>query len=139
MPAAEPTTTQDKFDAQLADCQRMTPLCWFGSPSTLREITEILRKEIEQLDGVEYFGLCPEVSVLVTSLADQPLDWTDQYRWLACYAVTGGSEGWYIHVELIHPTRIGVANRQSLMMGKTFSGYDVAARLAGYIGARLQA
>jgi hypothetical protein len=59
------------------------------------------------------------------------------YRWLACYAVTGTSEGHYIHVELIGNTQ--PEKRLRLWLGKTFSGmlhaYQVAALLAQLLGA----
>jgi len=127
--AAPPLNT---YDAQLADCQRMTPISWYGDSRTLDEICEILRKEVETLDpSLDY------CMVQALTRRHQPLNWTDRYRWLASYAVTGGSEGYYVHVDLIRARENG-GPRQLLLL-KTFAGYDVAARLAGYIGARLGA
>jgi hypothetical protein len=59
------------------------------------------------------------------------------YRWLACYAVTGDSEGHYIHVELIGNT--APEKRLRLWLGKTFAGMahacQVATLLAHWLGA----
>lgn len=46
------------------------------------------------------------------------------YR-IACFAVTGGSEGHYIHVE-----SLSQSGNECLILGKTFLGYDHALKLA---------
>lgn len=45
--------------------------------------------------------------------ADMP--WPDDWRWLAVYVVTGGSEGTYLHVDAIRSD----GKRQLLILGKT--------------------
>lgn len=39
-----------------------------------------------------------------------------EYRWLACYAVRGGSEGYYVHVDAIDSK---TGSRQLILLGKT--------------------
>lgn len=72
------------------------------------------------------------------------------YRWIACYAVTGGSEGWYIHVDAISPGRV-VGDEQTiphlvtrdalvchnLLLGKTFAGMEQAYATARALGEML--
>lgn len=45
-----------------------------------------------------------------------------KWRWIACYAVVGGSEGHYIHVDALTTEGKNV----QIFLGKTFSGMDFA-------------
>ena len=54
-------------------------------------------------------------------------------HWIACYAVEGGSEGHYIHVEFIVSQDYGEATRDLAFLGKTFMGIDHALRIAGVL------
>lgn len=47
------------------------------------------------------------------------------YRFLACYPVTGGSEGHYIHVDAVKEGK-----NAPVFLGKTFQGMDFAAAVA---------
>lgn len=65
-----------------------------------------------------------------------------RYRWIACYAVTGDSEGHYIHVDAVVPrTDLDSPIYQIVMvfLGKTFQDLDfalvVAAACARHLGA----
>jgi hypothetical protein len=63
-----------------------------------------------------------------------------EYRWIACYAVTGGSEGHYVHVDLVGDIDDrGVRPVQPVAVVKTFQGmahaYAIAARCAEVLGA----
>ena len=57
-----------------------------------------------------------------------------EYRCIACWAVPGGSEGWYIHVEAVKDDK-----RTLVYLGKVLgrsdnfklSGYDYALKIAG--------
>lgn len=55
--------------------------------------------------------------------------WPLKYRWIAVYAVTGGSEGHYIHIDVI-------ADDKRTMIGlcKTFQGWDHACQIAAIAG-----
>ena len=70
--------------------------------------------------------------------ADEPLP--RNIRWVACWAVTGGSEGWYIHIEFDGANRdTGKSERILFALGKTFLGWDhawkIAKRAAELLGA----
>ena len=62
-------------------------------------------------------------------------------RWIACYAVTGGSEGHYIHVDLIVDGGADGYERHAipLALGKTFRGMAHAQRIASLCAAFLGA
>jgi len=64
------------------------------------------------------------------------------WRWVACYAVTGGSEGHYVHVDLISEgDRAAGVGWQALRLatGKTFRGMAHAQRIAAICAALLEA
>jgi hypothetical protein len=48
------------------------------------------------------------------------------YRWIACFPVPGSNEGHYIHVEVISPE----GEREIIFLGKTFQGFEFAAKVA---------
>lgn len=66
-----------------------------------------------------------------------PGDW----RWLACYAVTGANEGHYVHVSAVYSTESpdGAFREEMVFRGKTFLGLahaqKIAARCAELLGA----
>ncbi len=47
------------------------------------------------------------------------------FQWISCFAVTGGSEGHYVHIEIIDGDK-----RTLLYLGKTFEGMDHAYKIA---------
>jgi len=51
--------------------------------------------------------------------------WPKGVRWIACYAVTGGSEGWYVHIDAIFD-----GQRKMMFLGKTFMGMVHARKIA---------
>jgi len=55
-----------------------------------------------------------------------------RYRWIACYAVTGGNEGWWVHVDFVLDG-YGDGNKVTVQHGgtcKTFHGRDHAQKIA---------
>jgi hypothetical protein len=54
---------------------------------------------------------------------------------IACYAVTGGSEGHYVHVDVISSdTATGDASQPgTVLLAKTFDGFDAAHAFAGQL------
>jgi hypothetical protein len=108
---------------------------------TLGELRTILEPEIVALaDGFEYFtpSLTLEPNETRASRVAQPIG---RYRWIACYAVTGGSEGHYIHVDRLYlkgPYDRDFT-REPLFLAKTFGGYAQACAIAAHLGARLGA
>jgi hypothetical protein len=61
-------------------------------------------------------------------LAPKHTTWPTEYHWLACYYVTGGSEGYYFHVDLIDAD----GKREMLFLGKTLiERRQLAAEITG--------
>ncbi len=113
----------------IPDPERPGYLAFAGTP-TYREVFTALAGALAAEGLVdEYFapGLAidgPALDALVPRGA----------RRVACWAATGGSEGHYVHVELVYPGR-----RVRLALGKTFLGWDhawaIAKRAAELLGA----
>ncbi|MBD1995369.1 hypothetical protein H6G00_01820 [Leptolyngbya sp. FACHB-541] len=57
-----------------------------------------------------------------------------RHKWIACFPVTGGSEGHYIHIDLISFDGNGNQTTKPLFVAKTFEGWDVAAVFAALCG-----
>lgn len=85
------------------------------------------------LDRDEYFSTdrrrCPDPAL--------PLE-TDDSRWLSCYWVRGGSEGWYVHVDRItpDPDRIEGYRSEILFIGKFWTperAAEVVTAVTGFL------
>lgn len=70
--------------------------------------------------------------------------WPTSWRWVAVYVVTGGSEGTYLHIDVVSPTGASDVNeRKLLILGKTCAWgeekwrecYESAGRIAWMLGA----
>jgi hypothetical protein len=55
--------------------------------------------------------------------------WPAGYRWIACYPVTGGSEGYYVHVDRVFATKDGHWAHETLILSKCWS-FDLACKIA---------
>lgn len=107
-------------------------LCFNETGRSISVVLEETRKKLEKLGLLpdEYFGIAP-----ILSLSTFPVN----YHWLACYAVTGGNEGHYIHVDIIGND----GERTAIFVGKTLKegsagmqfSYQVAGALAEMLGA----
>ena len=110
---------------------------------TIGQVFEQLRTAVEAVaPGLEYFSSCVEWSARTPEHArsalirDKPALWLitkdspfPQPRWIACYPVTGGSEGHYVHVDCV----VFHGNERVLIplfLGKTFGGMDEAVTIA---------
>lgn len=60
--------------------------------------------------------------------------WPYRSRWIAVYAVTGGSEGHYVHVDSLD----NEGGRELLFLARTFRGYDHAMEIAKALGKILE-
>lgn len=90
-----------------------------------KEIQQRLRKQ-GLWDEMDYF----HVSVLIR---DKDEAFPYPYRSIKCYAVTGGSEGYYIHVEAAYrdpKNPYGDCLHKDLFTGKTFSGMETALKIS---------
>lgn len=106
---------------------------------TVTQVFRRLRRVLER-EGLidEYFSLATPPAyrnVRLSAFMRQ-----NRYTWFACYAVTGGSEGHYIHVDIA--TQYDVDNSCKvfhLITGKTFLGMEhalkIAARCSQLLGA----
>lgn len=78
-------------------------------------------------DRLDYYSVSNDLSV------PPKQQMVSRYRWLAIFAVTGGSEGYYIHVDVIDLE----GNRKPLYLAKTFESmafcYEVCADLARFL------
>ena len=92
---------------------------------TVADVFRLLRDVLQQEDMIdEYFSLCFETDQTFWKLLED-------YRWIACYAVTGGSEGHYIHVDLVHGYDSDYKGKAlHLITGKTFLGLGHALKIA---------
>lgn len=113
------------------------------------EIARILRMRIEELDrrtdgryGMDYCsGQSPNPAADYYNTKN-PI--AEGYRWIACYPVTGGSEGHYLHLDLIYQRDadgrpLDHDRHVQIALIKVFGGWDAAAELAGIIGRWLDA
>ncbi len=86
------------------------------------------RLEAEGLLPDEYFSL--EYPDLVNPKLEVQFP---EYRWLACYALTGTSEGYYVRVDAVVARRDldpPLLQAVPVFVGKTFQGLDFACRVA---------
>jgi len=106
------------------------------------ELCAALRKDPQHGDLIdEYFSISISITYnsSTESVPGHRLNltsiWPTDTHWIACYAVTGNSEGHYIHVDLI---RTG-ETRDLVFLGKTFQGMQhaqlIAAKCAELLGA----
>lgn len=112
-----------------------------------RPVVEVMRELDRRLTSEdlidEYFAMGQEYQYAQARKSYTPVDWPASYRWIACYAVRGGSEGHYTHVDLIMENGKQGSEadwvRVSLAMIKTFKGMEhartIAARCADHLGA----
>lgn len=116
----------------------------------IQEIAYQLRRELEGMaDGIgANVDYCSVSSALgYTIVKGKGLTINDgrrnqligKYRWIACYAVTGGNEGHYVHVDRIWDPDHDDRQLEQLITIKTFGGYDEACAIAAYVGRRLDA
>ena len=95
-------------------------------PKTMDEVykwvCEELRKRDPEPNEYRRYGIIDEYFSAFYEHTERKL-WPLDHAWLAVFAVTGGSEGHYIHVEAIWRDD---NRRELLFLGKTFQGMDHA-------------
>jgi hypothetical protein len=97
---------------------------------TFREISHVVHAAIKDLidEGFSFFD---------SNSGGHTLDseWPEDVRWVAIYPVTGGSEGHYIHVDLVREVKVEgkyYPVRQTdncVFLGKTFLGLAHAQKM----------
>ena len=112
-------------------------MCKFNRMASYQAIYDELKKALQGEPGRE-----PDSRSLFDELdyfsfggmrADRDKGIPINTHWFACYAVEGGSEGHYIHVDFIVTQDQGEARRKLAFLGKTFLGMDHALRVAGVL------
>ena len=101
---------------------------------TVADVWSKLR-EVLDAEGLidEYFSLAIQTDQTFWKLLEG-------YRWIACYAVTGGSEGHYIHVDLVYGyDQEWTGKALHLITGKTFLGLPHAQKIANRCAELLRA
>lgn len=89
----------------------------------LRDILEDMERMLRsELGDIEYLKVAASLKPGEGPEATWPEDW----RWVASYAVTGDSEGHYIHVDVV----LRDGTRRMVFIGKTFGGMDHALKVA---------
>lgn len=84
----------------------------------------------------KYRAVPPELTPVDPSVTDYRRDyeWPTNVRWIAVYPVTGGSEGHYVHVDVIRDiqdTALGsVRTTEIIFTAKTFRGLEHAQKIA---------
>ena len=88
---------------------------------TILSIFTELKKRLEE-DGLlpeEYFSMGARLEL------DKRTEEEFPSGWIACYAVTGASEGHYIHVDVLNTNK-----PNHVFVGKTFKGLEFAVKVA---------
>lgn len=117
---------------------------WMGedNPKTVRQVYKCVCRALRVmgLDGQD--DACLEYFDLDRYPPRDSQEWwkvRGEYRRVACYAVTGGNEGHYIHVDFVGPTNPELSARVSVMLGKTFCGMEHATKVASALSCLLGA
>lgn len=102
----------------------------FVSTPTYRSVLTRLEAVLQAEGFIDEYFLA---SFSVEAKMDEPFP--RNVRWPAAWAVTGGSEGHYIHVDLVFSD----GRHEPIALGKTFAGWDhawaMAKRIAEILGA----
>jgi hypothetical protein len=92
---------------------------------TVADVWSKLREILDAENLIdEYFSLAIRTDQTFFKLLES-------HRWIACYAVTGGSEGHFVHVDLIYGYDGDYTGKAlHLVTGKTFMGLAHALKIA---------
>lgn len=97
------------------------------------DIARDLARELERREMVdEYTALGHEFKYEQAKCPDTPADWPEDVCNVACWAVRGGSEGHYVHVDMVRKATVPGTRPQhvNIMTVKTFRGIEHARKIA---------
>ena len=105
-----------------------SPEIWGPNPEKPGYLLLVRRKRVQELweevkallpfyvpEWADYFDY---IGVSAASRLEDKDAVIPEYRWVSCYVVRGGSEGYYLHVDVINAED----QRTLLFLGKTLSG-----------------
>ena len=105
---------------------------WFWHTRTKGEVLEEVKARLKTMthpnvegtlaDATDGFSVFWGDTPSTYDQYDKP--WPDTWSWIACFAVTGGSEAHWIHVEVIRPN--GKEKRELVYLAKCFHGMKAA-------------
>ena len=143
--------------------RRPKPVAYFKPSRTIREVGRFLRLKLSRspaTKNIESFGESYSISDMMQAWSrEEPLGFSssstwesvrNRFRWVAAYAVTGTSEGHYVHIDLVCETadetgmnlpdrKIRARRAVTVFTGKTFEGMDAAYTVARRVAALLDA
>jgi len=102
--------------------------------NSLDEIRQHVISELKKLPlpveykdyGTTFNDLLDYFSLGTWQYKDKNKTWPTDYRWIACYYVTGGSEGYYFHIDVLTDDN----KRELIFLGKTLiENRDLAAEI----------
>jgi len=105
----------------------------YSGQFTVKEVYDAIVKLLPEygieIERLEYFSCCSEYNY-ENSNREFP-----RSRWIACYVVTGDSEGHYIHVDSIDEE----GKRKMVFLGKSLVGRDYAEKFCNAVSRILDA
>jgi hypothetical protein len=118
-----------------------------GRTKTIYEVEAELKARLKA-DGyweyLDYFDICAALNEKETKAQTWP-----KHRWIACYVVTGGSEGYYVHVDIVYGGQDVIIDqygknkdvwcRRLIFLGKLLSDHNMAWEIAKACGNHLGA
>lgn len=127
------------LDRRETFCTRYHVVDRYVKDETGKPVSEVFAYVKEQLKNYgegheEYGGIIDEYFHSLAAQDDGPVLWPFKARWIAVYAVTGGSEGHYVHVDALENDE----KRTNLFLAKTFRGYDHAIEIVRVLGKILE-
>ena len=105
----------------------------FDRMASVGELYDYCKAALEEagiLEHLEYFDI-----MRGETKDNRAVPLPDKLRWLVVFAVTGGSEGFYIHIEAIYPNSNPQedSSRKLLILGKDLGGMDTALKVVNVL------
>lgn len=94
---------------------------------TIKEVYDELcaRLKFEDMFPDEYFEISASIKYKYETGKEKENAPFPEFRFIACYPVTGGSEGHYIHIDVVKDGK-----HEPIFLGKTFKGFERACEIA---------
>ena len=119
--------------------RQIKPLDWDGK--TIGEIKKMLDEQLEELgvmDRLDYFSVGGVNDELVGLKIPETMN--GSYNWITAWACQGGSEGYYVHVEVVGSIpehldslelrQMAVRASRCIFLAKTFESLEFACDVA---------